>query len=107
MYCLPCPTIKFALPLFHSKKKIKPTKKMKESVHFQQIEALNIGHFSKLTIVRYNIICHLLITSNDETHVFLNEQGKPKEYRHAWQIKDWLIENFKISEDQIEYRLDT
>ncbi|NJK92778.1 MAG: hypothetical protein HC904_13730 [Blastochloris sp.] len=52
---------------------------------------------------------YLTITYQQETHVYSSKDGKRKDYRHAWQIKDWLKSRFGIepaswSFKKIEYQ---
>jgi hypothetical protein len=76
---------------------------MKDLLHNSQFTALEKGVYSKLSIRRYNDYCNLLITIDNETHVYVNRQGKAAGYRHAWQIKKWLNEKFGIEENEVNF----
>lgn len=66
-----------------------------------QTDALSAKAYDALLIRRFEKNCFLVIEINGEAHVHVNESGKPKQYRHVWQIKDWLKERFNISPDEV------
>ncbi|MDH3349870.1 MAG: hypothetical protein OEM02_17415 [Desulfobulbaceae bacterium] len=65
-------------------------------------EALEKKTYSKLLIKRLEHRCYLLIYIENSSHIYTDIQGKRKEYRHAWQIKEWLQEKFGIDTTEVQ-----
>jgi len=38
---------------------------------------------------------------DEDAHVFVNRMGERSEYRHAWQVRDWLMSNFGIPPESV------
>ena len=72
---------------------------MKETrdAHEKMTTILRENAFDRIDVKRIGSVCYLIITANGETHVYNDSNGMRKEYRHAWQARDWLIKTFGIS----------
>ena len=60
------------------------------------IAALRENTFERLMIRRLRSQCYLIITIGDAAHVLCDSNGVSKQYRHAWQIREWLQDSFGI-----------
>lgn len=69
--------------------------------HEQFIDALRSRSYEALSIKRYGSSCWLIIRLNGKDHCFVNRFGKSPEYRHAWQIRKWLHDEFGIAPDSV------
>jgi hypothetical protein len=69
--------------------------------HERMLTALREKTFTGLRITRFGAICYLIITVDGESHVFADERGKRKEYRHAWQVREWLETTFSIPPNSV------
>lgn len=65
--------------------------------HVELIHHLKSKSYTKLEIKRYDNDCFLVVYIGDTSHVFIDEKGNRKRYRHGWQITKWLEEKFAIS----------
>ena len=65
-------------------------------------DVLEKKSYSKLLIKRLEHRCYLLIYIDNSAHIYTDDNGKRKEYRHAWQIKEWLQEKFAIDANEIQ-----
>ena len=74
-----------------------PARQMHESM----MAALRERSFRCLEIKRLGSTCYLVITIDDEAHVFVNRIGERSEYRHAWQVRNWLMSNFGIPPESV------
>ena len=77
---------------------------MSNSDHQKYNDALESRNYCSLFIRRHGKECMLIIDIDGTPHVFVNKVGKPQKYRHAWQIKEWLLEKFDIESDQVEVK---
>jgi hypothetical protein len=69
--------------------------------HKRFLDVLESRSFEALRIARLGRECCLIIRAEGEDHCFVNRDGKCANYRHAWQIRDWLQERFGISADAV------
>lgn len=69
--------------------------------HEDMLVALREKTFERLVIKRLDTTCYLVITSEGEAHVFLDRKGERGEYRHAWQVRDWLLKSFNIPPESV------
>ncbi|MEZ5006943.1 MAG: hypothetical protein R2753_02195 [Chitinophagales bacterium] len=67
------------------------------------IDALEFKSFDKLEIKRFDDFSYFIIYVGGNGHVLVDKNGIRKEYRHAWQITQWLKEKYKIGSGQIEF----
>lgn len=74
---------------------------MIDSTHHKLIAALESRSYKGLCVKRYGRHCCLVIRLADEDRVFVNRLGNCVEYRHAWQVRDWLRERFRIPESEV------
>ncbi|HAW52256.1 MAG TPA: hypothetical protein DCX54_08015 [Flavobacteriales bacterium] len=65
-------------------------------------DVLEKKSYSKLLIKRFEHRCYLLIYNENSAHIYTDNNGKRKEYRHAWQIREWLQEKFGIDANEIQ-----
>jgi hypothetical protein len=70
-------------------------------LHKEMVSALREKTFQRLTIKRLGEKCYLVVVVAGRAHVFADHAGEKKEYRHAWQIRDWLKRSFDISPDSV------
>ena len=75
--------------------------KTANQAHEDMLAALREKTFERLVIKRMDSRCFLVITSEGEAHVFLDRKGERREYRHAWQVRDWLLEAFNIPPESV------
>ncbi|NJK93294.1 MAG: hypothetical protein HC904_16675 [Blastochloris sp.] len=75
---------------------------MKEDLTFDRM--LEERLYEELVISRAGDYCDLLITVSGQTHAYCDPKGKQKEYRHAWQIKQWLSDRYAIDPASIKYK---
>lgn len=75
---------------------------MTPAIHQRQLDVLENKSFEGLMIWRSESSCYLVIAADGEKHVHLNKQGEKKIFRHAWQIKEWLKDQYGIDESQID-----
>jgi|GEM_PF-3835884 len=71
------------------------------SAHEKMTTMLRENGFDRIDVKRIRSLCYLLITANGETHVYIDSKGTRKEYRHAWQARDWLVNTFGISPSKV------
>lgn len=69
--------------------------------HKNQLALLESGTYEGLRIVRIDRLCSLIIKSNGEEHCFVSRAGKRLDYRHAWQIREWLEKKFGIETEKV------
>ncbi|MGJ8638248.1 MAG: hypothetical protein ACSHYA_02550 [Opitutaceae bacterium] len=69
---------------------------MKEKV-IDFIGILENQDFDSLSINRVHGMCYLIVEYQGNKHVLTDEKGRRKEYRHAWQIKQWLAERYGLT----------
>lgn len=69
--------------------------------HEEFIEVLQAQSYEALLIKRHGSSCSLVIRLHGEDHCFVNRFGKRPVYRHAWQIRTWLHEEFGIAPDSV------
>lgn len=74
-------------------------------LHEEMLSALREKRFERLAIKRFDESCYLIIAIAGREHVFADHAGKKKEYRHAWQIRDWLKTSFDVSPDSVPVEL--
>ncbi len=67
------------------------------------IDVLENQSFERLEIKRLDGFCYFIIHLNDNSHIFVDKVGNRKEYRHAWQITDWLKTKFGIEKNKIKF----
>jgi hypothetical protein len=67
-------------------------------------DVLEKRSFETLSIIRASEECFLLIALDGDSHVYSDKKGKKKQYRHAWQIKQWLQSRFGIDPATIEVK---
>ena len=72
-----------------------------ETRHEIHAKALQDRSYDSLHIVRHGYKCWLIITIQGEPHCFVYGSGKTPQYRHAWQIRNWLEKNFGIPPDSV------
>lgn len=77
-------------------------KEEKVTTHQDLIKSLQDKTYSSLEIKRINRKCYLIIHFTSYSRTLINRLGKVKEYRHIWQISDWLKENFNIEKNQLK-----
>ena len=70
-------------------------------MHESMMSALRERSFRCLEIKRRGSTCYLVITMDEDAHVFVNRMGERSEYRHAWQVRDWLMSNFGIPPESV------
>ena len=70
-------------------------------LHEEMLSALRDKKFERLAIKRFDEKCYLIIVLEGHSHVFSDHAGAKKEYRHAWQVRDWLKAAFGISPDSV------
>ena len=70
-------------------------------MHETMMVALRERTYERLEIKRRGSTCYLVIAFDGEAHVFVNHKGERKEYRHAWQVRDWLMTTFDIPADSV------
>lgn len=64
--------------------------------HDKVVAALRERRYERLVIKRFEARHYLIVVIAGHPHVFADHAGKQKEYRHAWQIRSWLQEQFDI-----------
>jgi hypothetical protein len=69
--------------------------------HERFIQALQARSYEALSIKRHGSSCWLIIRLQGEDHCFVNRFGKSPDYRHAWQMRNWLHEEFGIAPDSV------
>ncbi|WP_299674557.1 hypothetical protein [uncultured Dokdonia sp.] len=72
------------------------------TTHEALINSLRDKTYSSLEIKKINRKCYLIIHFETYSRTFINKFKKPKEYRHIWQISDWLKANFDIEKEQLK-----
>ena len=77
----------------------KEDKEYSENLH----NLLENKSFRNLEIKRIDNTCYLIIHVEKNSHVLTNSNGKQKQFRHAWQVKEWLEEKYDISTSSISY----
>ena len=78
--------------------------KEKNATTYQElITSLQERTYSSLEIKRIRLKCYLIIHFATYSRTLINKFGKRKEYRHIWQILDWLKVNFDIEKDQLKF----
>ena len=75
--------------------------KTAQQAHEDMLAVLREKTFERLVIKRLDSRCYLVITSEGEAHVFGDRKGERREYRHAWQVRDWLLESFNIPPESV------
>jgi len=65
------------------------------------LTALRENTFERLLIRRLRSQCYLIITIGDTAHVLCDSKGISKQYRHAWQIREWLKDSFGIQPELV------
>ena len=61
------------------------------------IRALQARDYEALSIKRLGSSCWLIIRLHGEDHCFVNRLGRCARYRHVWQIRGWLQQEFGIA----------
>ena len=79
--------------------------KTAQQSHDEMLIALREKTFERLVIKRLGSVCYLVVTSEGEAHVFGDRKGERKEYRHAWQVREWLTESFNIPPESVPVEL--
>jgi len=69
--------------------------------HKRYITALEERTFSNLVLKRNDDLCYLLIEIENELHVFVDKHGNQVSYSKINQIKEWLLNKFNISNDEL------
>ncbi|MBS0631754.1 MAG: hypothetical protein JSS11_07545 [Verrucomicrobia bacterium] len=64
--------------------------------HDEIIAALRERRYESLVIKRFETRHYLIVVIKGRPRVFADHTGKHKEYRHTWQIRSWLQEQFDI-----------
>lgn len=64
-------------------------------------DALRSRTFESLAIKRIERECYLVVTMNGATHILTNDDGDHITFRHAWQIREWLLQKFQIATETI------
>ena len=72
------------------------------NTHETLIKSLRDKTYSSLEIKRIHRKCYLIIHFATYSRTFINRFERPKEYRHIWQISDWLKANFNIEKEQLK-----
>ena len=67
-------------------------------------EILRTREYKELWVCRTGKACSLVVVANGESHVYSDAQGKTRQFRHAWQIKEWLHQKFGIEIDKLEVK---
>jgi hypothetical protein len=75
--------------------------KVAQQAHADMLAALREKTFERLVIKRLDSTCYLVIAYEGKAHVFGDSNGKRIEYRHAWQVRDWLQESFDIPPESV------
>jgi hypothetical protein len=75
---------------------------MVDDTHRRLVEVLESRCYKALVVKRYGPRCYLVIKLVDEDRVFVDRSGKRVEYRHAWQVRDWLLDRFAIPEHEVQ-----
>jgi len=75
---------------------------MISETHRILVEALESRSYKRLHVNRFGQTCCLIVTLGDQKRVFVNKLGKPVEYRHVWQVRDWLQKRFAIPASEVE-----
>lgn len=71
------------------------------ATHQFQIHALENKSYERLFVRRMGSTCWLIIGINGEDHAFVNKFGKTPDFRHAWQVRNWLLERFGIAPESV------
>jgi hypothetical protein len=74
-------------------------------LHDEMLSALREKKFERLAIRRFDDRCYLIIVVAGHSHVFADHAGEKKEYRHAWQIREWLKTSFDVPPDSVPVEL--
>jgi hypothetical protein len=69
-----------------------------------QDDILKNKGYDALWVCRTGKVCSLIIVSNGISHVYSDSHGKTREFRHAWQIKQWLHQRYDIEIDTLEVK---
>ena len=64
-------------------------------------DALRSRTFESLAIKRIDRECYLVVIVNGSTHVLTNDDGHHITFRHAWQVREWLLQKFQIATETI------
>lgn len=64
--------------------------------HLKVLAALKERRFEAIAIRKLDDMHFLVVTADGESVPFADHTGKHKTYRHAWQIRSWLHEEFGI-----------
>ena len=69
-------------------------------------ESLRLKSYKSIFLKRRGDECFLIIDIDGTPHVLPKMDGKPRIYRHIWQLKDWLRLKFNIDVDSLEVKID-
>ncbi len=70
-------------------------------IHTVMVSVLREKKFDRLVVKRFEGKCYLTIIIEGKTYVFADHAGLKKEYRHVWQITDWLESAFNIRAEKV------
>jgi hypothetical protein len=62
-------------------------------------DILKTKGYDALWVCRTRKVCSLIVVANGTSHVYSDSLGKTREFRHAWQIKEWLYQKYDIEYD--------
>ena len=65
---------------------------------------LRTQEYQELWVCRTGKVCRLVVVANGKSHIYSDTQGKTREFRHAWQIKEWLHQKYDIEIKQLEIK---
>ena len=67
-------------------------------------DILKSRDYDSLWVSRTGKLCSLIIEVYGEGHVYSDSEGKTRQFRHAWQIKEWLHQKYGIEIENLEVR---
>lgn len=67
-------------------------------------ELLRRKQYDSLEVVRAGRDCFLVVHAAGEGHVYVDSQGKRPSFRHAWQIREWLLQKFDLAIEDLPVR---
>jgi hypothetical protein len=72
-----------------------------DAKHQMLSSALKSRTYESLLVRRLEKQCYFMIRIDGKIEVYVNEFGKVPQYRHIWQIRQWLEQRFGITGEKI------
>jgi len=73
---------------------------MNDTNYIKFTTALEKKTYTELVLKRNDDDCYLLIEIDGELHVNVDKNGNQKKYKKIKQIKDWLLNTYKITDSE-------